>query len=75
MFPFQELLVYQKSRAFHLANKKMLHVLKPEKYVNDQVGRASYSIVFNIAEGSAKTSNADRRNYLQQLEVLLLNVW
>jgi four helix bundle protein len=63
MFPFQELVVYQKSKTFHLANKKMLHVLKPEKYVNDQLGRASYSIVLNIAEGSAKTSHADRRNY------------
>jgi four helix bundle protein len=41
----------------------MLHVLKLEKYVNDQLGRASYGIVLNVAEGSAKTSKADRRNY------------
>lgn len=31
--------------------------------MNDQLGRASYSIVLNVAEGSAKRSNADRRNY------------
>jgi four helix bundle protein len=63
MFPFQNLEIYKKSQIFHIECKKILGNLKAEKYVNDQLGRASYSIVLNIAEGSAKTSNADRKNY------------
>lgn len=63
MFPFQNLALYKKSQTFHLECKKILGEQKLEKYVNDQLGRASYSIILNIAEGSAKTSNADRKNY------------
>ncbi len=63
MFPFQNLELYKKAQIFHLDCKKLLGNLKSEKYVNDQLGRASYSIVLNIAEGSAKISKADRRNY------------
>lgn len=63
MFEFQKLTVYLKAKAFHTACKTILRKNKTEKYVNDQLGRASYSIVLNIAEGSAKSSKADRRNY------------
>jgi four helix bundle protein len=63
MFPFQNLELYKKAQVFHLECKKLLGVLKTEKYVNDQLGRASYSIVLNIAEGSAKSTKPDRRNY------------
>ena len=63
MFPFQNLELYKKAQLFHLSCKKLICVLKPEKYVNDQLSRASYSIVLNIAEGSAKSTKPDRRNY------------
>jgi four helix bundle protein len=63
MFEFQKLTVYLKAKSFHITCKAILSKTKTEKYVNDQFRRASYSIVLNIAEGSAKTSNADRRNY------------
>jgi four helix bundle protein len=63
MFDFQKLTVYLKAKTFHIACKTIMSRCKLEKYVNDQLGRASYSIVLNIAEGSAKTSNADRKNY------------
>lgn len=63
MFDFQKLEVYKKSKSFHIACRSMLNKLKPEKYITDQLSRASYSIVLNIAEGSAKSSKADRRNY------------
>jgi four helix bundle protein len=62
-FDFQKLTVYQKAKNFHISCKVILKSIKTDKYVNDQLGMASYSIVLNIAEGSAKTSNADRRNY------------
>jgi four helix bundle protein len=34
-----------------------------DRYVNDQLGRASFSIPLNIAEGSGKFSKKDRKNY------------
>ncbi len=63
MFEFQNLEVYKKSIVFHLNCKSILEKKKVANYVKDQLGRASYSIVLNIAEGSAKTSKADRKNY------------
>jgi four helix bundle protein len=63
MFEFQSLEVYKKAVRFHLNCKMILGKLKLEKYVNDQLGRASYSIILNIAEGCAKSSKADRKNY------------
>jgi len=43
--------------------KKILSINKPEKYVKDQLGRASFSIILNIAEGSIKSSTKDKKNY------------
>jgi len=36
---------------------------KLDRYVVDQIGRASFSVPLNIAEGSGKFSKADRRNF------------
>ncbi|MBK7689943.1 MAG: four helix bundle protein [Bacteroidetes bacterium] len=63
MFEFQSLEVYKKAVLFHLNCKMILGKQKLAKYINDQLGRASYSIVLNIAEGCAKSSKADRKNY------------
>ena len=40
-----------------------MSINKPEKYVKDQLGRASFSIILNIAEGSIKSSTKDKKNY------------
>ena len=63
MFDFQKLLVYQKAKYFHVNCKKLILDNKLDKYVNDQLGRASFSVPLNIAEGSGKFSKAARRNY------------
>ncbi len=63
MFDFQKLEVYKKSKIFHVACKKIILENKLDKYVNDQLGRASFSVPLNIAEGSGKFSKADRKNY------------
>ena len=65
MFAFEKLDVYKeafetnrKIYEFLLANKNI------QSYVKNQLGRAALSIMLNIAEGSAKFSSRDRRNYL-----------
>ena len=63
MFNFQNLEVYKKSKSFHIACKKVILDGKLEKYVTDQLGRASFSVPLNIAEGSGKFSSKDRRNF------------
>lgn len=63
MFEFQNLEVYKKAKLFHLNCKSLILNNKLDNYVKDQLGRASFSIVLNIAEGSGKFSKPDRRNY------------
>jgi four helix bundle protein len=74
MFNFQNLKVYKKSKSFHIACKKVIVDGKLEKYVIDQLGRASFSVPLNIAEGSGKFSNRDRRNFSRLPEPPFLNV-
>ena len=64
MFPYENLEVYKKA---YRANQTIYRFLKGNKnipgYAKDQLGRASLSIMLNIAEGSAKFSNRDRRSF------------
>jgi hypothetical protein len=64
MFPFEDLKVYKK--AFQL-NQKPYSLVKSNRifasYIKNQLGRVGLSIMLNIAEGSAKYSSKDRRNY------------
>ncbi len=62
-FDFQDLTVYKKAKSFHLVCKHIIRSNNLDRYVNDQLGRASFSIVLNIAEGSGKFSRRDRKNY------------
>lgn len=63
MFVFQNLIVYSKSKEF----VKNVHVLlknkKFNKTINDQLYRASMSILLNIAEGSGRLTDKDKRNF------------
>lgn len=63
MFDFQKLAVYQKAKAFHLECKNIMLNNNLDRYVNDQFGRAPFSVILNIAEGSGKFSKRDRRNF------------
>lgn len=64
MFPYENLDVYKKA---YSVNQVIYRLLKGNKsipgYARDQLGRASLSIMLNVAEGSAKFSNKDRRNF------------
>ena len=64
MFPYEGLLVYKKAFFF---NQKLYRLIRGNSgfapYIKNQLGRAGLSIMLNIAEGSAKTSNKDRKNF------------
>ena len=64
-FRYRHFPVYQKSLELH---KLIVHttIRLPEKfgYIQNQIRRAALSIVLNIAEGSAKSSDKDFNRYL-----------
>ncbi|WP_027418610.1 four helix bundle protein [Crocinitomix catalasitica] len=63
MFDFEKLTVYAKAKDF---NKKVNNFLKSnnlDRTTNDQLRRASFSIMLNIAEGSGRFTKPDKRNF------------
>lgn len=63
MFDFQNLEVYKKAKNFHISCKSLISEYASDSFVKDQLGRASFSIPLNIAEGSGKFSKPHRKNY------------
>jgi four helix bundle protein len=64
VFDFQKLIVYSKAKEI---NKKVLVLINEnrfDRHVNDQLKRATFSILLNIAEGSARFTYKDKRNFL-----------
>lgn len=64
MFDFYKLDVYQKAKAFCILMTKLISSRKFDRTTNDQLRRASFSIMLNIAEGSSRFSNKDRKNFM-----------
>ena len=65
MFDFQKLTVYQKAKDYC---KDITALIKESKFditTNDQLRRASFSIMLNIAEGSSRFSNKERRRFME----------
>ncbi|OYU94861.1 MAG: four helix bundle protein [Bacteroidetes bacterium B1(2017)] len=62
MFPFEKLVVYNKA---FLLQGRVMDFLKNNKslpvYLRNQYGRASLSIMLNLAEGSGRSTNKDRK--------------
>jgi four helix bundle protein len=63
MFDFQKLDVYQKSKNFCKEIYSILDKKSFDRVTNDQLRRASFSIMLNIAEGTSRFSNKDRKNF------------
>jgi four helix bundle protein len=63
MFDFQKLDVYRKSKNFCKEIYSTLDGKDFERVTNDQLRRASFSIMLNIAEGTSRFSNKDRKNF------------
>ena len=64
MFDFCKLEVYQKAKAFCILIHKLISNRNFDRTTNDQLRRASLSIMLNIAEGSSRFSNKDRKNFM-----------
>jgi four helix bundle protein len=64
MWDFQKLDVYQKSKNFCKEITATLREKSFDRVTNDQLRRASFSIMLNIAEGSSRFSNKDRKNFI-----------
>ena len=64
MFDFQKLSVYQKSKFFCKEITLLIKEQKFDRVTNDQLRRASFSIMLNIAEGSSRFSYKDRRRFM-----------
>ena len=64
MFDFCKLDVYQKAKAFCI----LMHKLISQEILTEpptiSFDRASFSIMLNIAEGSSRFSNKDRKNFM-----------
>jgi len=63
MFDFEKLDIYKKAKAFNAKIRTCITSSNLDRTTKDQLRRASFSIVLNIAEGSGRFSKADRRNF------------
>ena len=64
MFDFEKLEIYKKAKTFNLLVRDFIRSARLDPTTKDQLTRASFSIVLNIAEGSGRFSKPDRRNFL-----------
>ena len=63
MFDFEKLDIYKKTKYFNSDIRRLIKSTKLDPTTKDQLRRASFSIVLNIAECSGRFSKADRRNF------------
>jgi four helix bundle protein len=63
MFSFQKLDVYKLALETNGYIYSLLERLKIPGYIKSQLGRASLSIQLNIAEGSGRLTDKDRKNF------------
>lgn len=74
MFDFEKLEVYKKAKSFNAEIRSFILSKKLDPTTKDQLRRASFSIVLNLAEGSGRFSKPDRRNFFVIQKVQYLNV-
>lgn len=65
MFDFQKLSICQKAKGYNKEITLLLINSNFDRVVNDQLRRASLSIMLNIAESSSRFSPKDRRRFLE----------
>jgi four helix bundle protein len=60
MFDFEKLDVYKKAKTFNSEIRKFIKTTKLDHATNDQLRRAAFSVVLNVAEGSGRFTKPDR---------------
>ena len=63
MFDFEKLEVYSKAKVFNSAVSLFLENVKVSKNKKDQLERAAFSIMLNIAEGTGRFTKPDKKNF------------
>ena len=63
MFDFEKLTVYKKAKIFNADIRAFIKATRLDRTTNDQLRRAAFSVVLNLAEGTGRFSNPDRRNF------------
>jgi four helix bundle protein len=63
MFDFEKLTVYKKAKDYNKNVNAFLSYSKLDNTTVDQLRRASFSIMLNIAEGSGRRTNPDKRKF------------
>jgi four helix bundle protein len=63
MFDFEKLEVYGKAKKLNNSISTLLENKKIDRVTQDQLRRASFSIMLNIAEGSGRFTKPDKRNF------------
>lgn len=62
-FDFEKLIVYQKAKVFNHSISTLLEIIPVTRNKKDQLERASFSILLNIAEGTGRHTNPDKRHF------------
>jgi four helix bundle protein len=63
MFDFEKLDVYKKAKLFNAGLREFIKNTRLDRSTKDQLRRASFSVVLNLAEGSGRFTHPDRRNF------------
>ena len=63
MFDFEKLDIYKKAKHFNASVQELLRAKNVSTITTNQISRAAFSIVLNIAEGSGRFSKRDRKNF------------
>jgi len=63
LFDFEKLQVYTKAKEFNKKVNTFLTSSNLDRTTNGQLRRASFSIMLNIAEGSGRSTNKDKRHF------------
>jgi four helix bundle protein len=63
MFDFEKLEVYSKAKVFNSAVSLFIENVRVSKNKKDQLERAAFSIMLNIAEGTGRFTKPDKKNF------------
>lgn len=63
MFDFEKLEVYKKAKLYNQKVTALLNETKVDRVTHNQLRRASFSIMLNIAEGSGRFSKKDKQHF------------